>query len=103
MTANGQTRFAFVPADEGDQEVAALCSDAELMAYLAECETRARTRPRKSLRPIRERYANPDRDPVPVTETPWTRTPPHEAAIKIGLTIAATTDPWGRFSSPSGT
>ncbi len=59
------------------------------------------TQPHQSLRQIRERYAHPDRDSVSKTEAPWTRTPPHQAAIKIGLTIAATTDPLGRFSSAS--
>ena len=56
LTANGETRFAIVPADESDQEVCALRSNAEFMLFLTEAERRARTRPRKSLQQIRESY-----------------------------------------------
>ena len=64
LTSGGETRFALVPADEGDQEICALKSNAEFMAYLTAAEHRARTRPRKTLQQIREQYdtqsTNPD-------------------------------------------
>lgn len=60
LTSRGQTQFALVPADEGDREVCALKSNAEFMAYLTEAEERARTRPRKSLKQIRELYGEPN-------------------------------------------
>ncbi len=53
LTADGETRFAIVPADDGDREVAALRSNAEFMAYLTDAEARARTRPRKTIEEIR--------------------------------------------------
>jgi hypothetical protein len=56
LTSNGQIRFALVPAEEGDDEICAMRANAELMAYLSECEQRARTRPRKSLQQIRQLY-----------------------------------------------
>src|SRR5262249_14263773 len=63
LTKEGQTRFALVAADEGDQEVCALKSNAEFMAYLTEAERRARTRPRKSLQQIRDLYNRPAEQP----------------------------------------
>lgn len=62
LTKDGETRFALLPADDGDRETCALRSNAEFMAYLTELEERARTRPRKSLREICERYGLPVAD-----------------------------------------
>ena len=58
LTTQGQTRFALVSADEGDQEVCALKSNPEFLAYLTGAEERARTRPRKTLQEIRELYGS---------------------------------------------
>ena len=55
LTRNGRTRFALVPLDEGDEEILAINNNAELMAYLDECEKRAQTRPRKSLEEVKRR------------------------------------------------
>lgn len=57
LTRGGETQFALVSADEGDQEVFAIRSNAELLKYLSECEERARTRPRKTLTEIREQQS----------------------------------------------
>lgn len=54
IQSNGQTRFAIVPADDSDEEILALRSNAEFMSYLADAERRAATGPRKSLKQIRE-------------------------------------------------
>ncbi len=54
IQSNGQTRFAIVPADDSDEEILALQSNAEFMAYLADAECRASTGPRKTLQQIRE-------------------------------------------------
>src|SRR5437762_197177 len=54
LTTNGKIRFAVLPADESDEEVLAIRSNAELMQYLAECSERARTAPRKSMQQIRD-------------------------------------------------
>ncbi len=54
LQSNGQTRFAIVPADDSDEEVLALRSSAEFMAYLADAERRAAIGPRKTLKQIRE-------------------------------------------------
>ncbi len=51
-------RFALVTMDEGDQEILAQRDNAELLT-LAECSERAKTRPRKSLQELREKYAKP--------------------------------------------
>ena len=59
LTADGITRFAVIPADEGDQEACALRSNAEFMAYLTEAERRAKAGPRKSLAEIRKLYGPP--------------------------------------------
>lgn len=56
LTVDGEVRFALVAVDEGDQEICALRSNADFMAYLSACEERARTRSRKSLQQIRELY-----------------------------------------------
>ena len=54
IQSNGQTRFAIVPADDSDEEILALRSNAEFMTYLADAERRAAIGPRKSLKQIRE-------------------------------------------------
>ena len=54
IQSNGQTRFAIVPADDSDEELLALRSNAEFMSYLADAERRAATGPRKTLQQIRE-------------------------------------------------
>jgi hypothetical protein len=54
IQSNGQTRFAVVPADDSDEEVLALRSNAEFMSYLADAERRAAAGPRKTLQQIRE-------------------------------------------------
>ena len=59
LTKGGRTRFALMPADEGDQEACALRSNAEFLAYLTDAERRARSRPRKSLEEIRRLYGLP--------------------------------------------
>ncbi len=59
LTMAGEVRFALMPADEGDQEVCALKSNAEFMAYLTECKERAKTRPRASIEQIRGSYGLP--------------------------------------------
>ena len=56
VQTNGQTRFAVVPADELDEEVLALRSSAEFMAYLADAERRAMAGPRKTIQQIREAF-----------------------------------------------
>jgi len=56
LTDSGSVRFALVPADEGDQEVMALRANQDFMAFLANCEERARTRPRKTLQQLREEF-----------------------------------------------
>lgn len=54
IQSNGQTRFAVVPADDSDEEILALRSNAEFMSYLAGAERRAAAGPRKTLQQIRE-------------------------------------------------
>lgn len=53
LTRAGQTRFAVVPFDEGDEEVLAMQKNSELMAYIAGCVERARKGPTKSLEEIK--------------------------------------------------
>jgi antitoxin (DNA-binding transcriptional repressor) of toxin-antitoxin stability system len=55
-TTDGLPRFALVPVDESDQEVFALRSNAEFMAYLDECARRAMIEPSKSLEEIKKLY-----------------------------------------------
>jgi hypothetical protein len=69
LTDHGEVRFAVVPADGGDEEAAALRANANFMAYLTECEQRARARPRKSLRQIRELYGSPPASPASPEES----------------------------------
>jgi antitoxin (DNA-binding transcriptional repressor) of toxin-antitoxin stability system len=59
LTANGEVRFALVPVDDGEDEIQAMRSNSELMAYLTECAERAKNRPRKPLREVRDRYGSP--------------------------------------------
>ena len=54
IQSNGQTRFAIVPADDSDEEILALRSNAEFMSYLADAESRAAAGPRKTLQQMRE-------------------------------------------------
>ena len=54
IQSNGQTRFAIVPADDSDEEILALRSNAEFMSYLADAERRAAAGPRKTLQQMRE-------------------------------------------------
>lgn len=56
LTEGGQVRFALMPADEDDQEVCALKSNAQFMAYLTDCEERAKHGPRRSLKEMQETY-----------------------------------------------
>jgi hypothetical protein len=56
LTQAGETRFALMAADEGDEEVAALRSNPEFIAYLAECKKRALKGPRHTIEEIRELY-----------------------------------------------
>ncbi len=56
VQSNERTRFVMIPADESDEEVLALRSNAEFMNYLADAEQRALTRPRKSLQRIRDSF-----------------------------------------------
>src|SRR5437879_2832896 len=49
LRTNGEVKFALMHADEGDQEVYALKSNPEFMAYLTECHQRADSEPRFSL------------------------------------------------------
>ena len=54
LTSGGEPAFALVKADESDAEICALRSNAKFMAFLAECEARARTQPRKTLDEFRK-------------------------------------------------
>jgi antitoxin (DNA-binding transcriptional repressor) of toxin-antitoxin stability system len=56
LTTDGLPRFALVAVDEGDQEVLALRSNADFMAYLDECKLRARQEPSKTLEEIKKLY-----------------------------------------------
>ena len=57
LTEGGQPRFALVAVDEGDQEVLALRSNTEFLAYLDEAKLRARREPSHSLAEIRRLYS----------------------------------------------
>ena len=56
---NGEIKFALMHADDGDQEVCALKSNSEFMAYLTDCHQRADSEPRFSLEQVREMYGLP--------------------------------------------
>jgi len=74
LTSGGLPRFALVALDEGDQEVFALRSNAEFMAYLDQCKERARQGPRKTLQELR----NLDADPETATDSGATQRPVSE-------------------------
>ncbi len=59
LRTNGEVRYALMHADEGDQEVCALKSNPEFMAYLTDCHQRAEKEPRFSLEQLREMYDLP--------------------------------------------
>jgi antitoxin (DNA-binding transcriptional repressor) of toxin-antitoxin stability system len=63
LTTDGLPRFALVAVDEGDQEVLALRSNAEFMAYLDECKLRARQQPTKSLEEIKKLFSSEESVP----------------------------------------
>jgi hypothetical protein len=56
LTVDGAIRFVLMPADDGDQEVCALRSNAKFMAYLEDCIERAKTEKTYSLEEIKARY-----------------------------------------------
>jgi hypothetical protein len=57
LTTGGSPRFALVAVDEGDQEVLALRSSAEFLAYLDESKLRAMKAPTKSLEEIKQLFS----------------------------------------------
>jgi len=59
LRTNGEIRFALMHADEGDEEVLALRSNEEFMAYLTECKTRSESQERFTLDQVREKYGLP--------------------------------------------
>ena len=58
LTSRGEAKFALVAVDDGDQEVLALRSNADFLAYLDACKSRARTQPRITLAEIREHFGD---------------------------------------------
>ena len=58
LTSRGEAKFALVAVDDGDQEVLALRSNADFLAYLDACKLRARTQPRITLAEIREHFGD---------------------------------------------
>ncbi len=63
LTTGGQTRFALVAVDEGDEEVLALRSNTDFMAYLDACKLRARREPTKSLEEIKRLFSSEEAAP----------------------------------------
>ena len=63
LTEGRSTRYVLAVADDADREVCALRSNPAFMAHLAELEARARSRPRRTLRQVRERFAGGNREP----------------------------------------
>jgi hypothetical protein len=63
LTTGGLPRFALVAVDEGDQEVLALRSNVDFMAYLDECAQRALREPRKSLEEIKRLFSHEESAP----------------------------------------
>jgi len=59
LRSNGEIKFALMHAGDSDQEVYALKSNPEFMAYLTECHQRADSEPRFSLEQVRELYGLP--------------------------------------------
>ena len=62
LRTDGEIRFALIRADEGDQEVLALKSNAEFMAYLTDCKKRSNIQSRVALQQVREKYGLPPSD-----------------------------------------
>ena len=57
LTTDGSPRFALVAVDEGDQEVLALRSSADFLAYLDEAKRKARQGPTRSLEEIKRLFS----------------------------------------------
>jgi hypothetical protein len=57
LTTGGSPRFALVEVDEGDQEVLALRSSTDFLAYLDESKCRARQGPTRSLEEIKRLFS----------------------------------------------
>jgi uncharacterized protein (UPF0254 family) len=57
LTTGGMPRFALAAVDEGDQEVLALRSSADFLAYLDEAKRRARQGPTRSLEEIKRLFS----------------------------------------------
>jgi antitoxin (DNA-binding transcriptional repressor) of toxin-antitoxin stability system len=77
LTTDGLPRFALVAVDEGDQEVLALRSNSDFMAYLDESKLRARKGPTKSLEEIKKLFS---------TEGPMTDSKTNEEVRSEGPT-----------------
>ena len=58
LTVAGDTRYVLAAVDDSDREVCSLRSNPHFMAHLSELEKRARSRPRRSLRDVRARFAH---------------------------------------------
>ena len=58
LTTGGLPRFALVAVDEGDQEVLALRSNTDFLAYLDESKLRARRGPTRSLAEIKALFSD---------------------------------------------
>src|SRR5579883_1107494 len=84
LTTDGLPRFALVAVDEGDQEIIALRSNADFMAYLDECQLRARRGPTKSLEEIQKKYLTEESVPGPT---------PKSLFHKPGLTVVGWVKP----------
>jgi hypothetical protein len=67
LTTGGSPRFALVAVDEGDQEILALRSSAEFLAYLDESKLRARWGPTKSLEEIKRLFSQDEPSSEPKT------------------------------------
>jgi antitoxin (DNA-binding transcriptional repressor) of toxin-antitoxin stability system len=77
LTTGGSPRFALVAVDEGDQEVLALRSSAEFLAYLDESKLRARRGPTRSLEELKQLFSKDEPSSEPKTT---------EAASPEGMT-----------------
>jgi len=62
LRTDGEIKFALLHADEGDQEICALQSNPEFMAYLTECHKRAESEPRFTLEQVRTSFGLPTSD-----------------------------------------
>jgi hypothetical protein len=65
LTEGGLPRFALVAVDEGDQEVLALRSNADFLAYLDEAKLGARRGPTKSLEEIKRLFSHDESSSEP--------------------------------------